>query len=450
MGGNLSRPSAMGLSDALVRHGGGERWYYAFLPSKLAGGMSSPLVPLFVLNVFDLGVGAVTLATVAAGIATVPGFMLWGEYSDKQRKRREPIIVGMAVTSLALVMMAFAPDLVAFIVANLVYGFFLAATVPAATSLVMEKAPRQEWGRATGLFTRVNGLGWMVGMGVGTAYFALAPLFTDDVAVSMRLFMGVCAVVSAGSWVLAAKWIEEPKAHFDRRWFIDEAQFLRMWVFERARWVPSAMLYVFKPRVIGKARRFFPGWGRDLDRYLVSSFVLFVGIQVFYTPFPVMLHEELGMDSSRIFLVLLVSAVTSASMYTWAGREIDRLGNRRAQLKAWGVRAVLFPSFTLALAAMAVGQPLVAFAIVIAVNGATGLMFTIVNVAGMTTASELAPEPIRGEVLGAYNAIIGLGSIVGGFLGGAIAAAAGYYAVGVATAMLTVVSIMILWNLRFK
>ena len=42
MGGHLSRPSAMGLSDALVRRGGGERWYYAFLPSKLAGGMSSP------------------------------------------------------------------------------------------------------------------------------------------------------------------------------------------------------------------------------------------------------------------------------------------------------------------------------------------------------------------------------------------------------------------------
>ena len=112
-----------------------------------------------------------------------------------------------------------------------------------------------------------------------------------------------------------------------------------------ARYIPTRLVFTSKPRVIRKARTFLPGWGRDLDIYLGATFVLFTGIQVFYVPFPVMLSEELSLGSSQIFLVYLASALMAALMYAWAGREVDQLGNREAQLLAWGVRAVVFPSF---------------------------------------------------------------------------------------------------------
>jgi len=439
----------MGIAQELVRRGGGERWYYAFLPSKLAGGFSSPMIPLFVLEVFGLGVGAVTLVTVAASVATVPGFMLWGEYTDKQRTRKQPIVMGMALSALALAIMALAPDLFAFVVAQLIYGFFVAATVPSSTMLIMEHTPKERWGAAIGLFTKVLGVGWMVGMALGAAYFALAPLVMP-LATAMRLSLLLCAAMATASWTLSQAWIEEPEARLERRWFFSDALAMRTWVFERARHIPSVMLYVFSPRIIRKARRMFPGWGRELDLYLLSSFILYVGIQVFYVPFPVMLSHELELDSAMIFLVYLVGSLTAAAMYAWAGREVDRLGNRQAQLVAWSARAVIFPMFAVSLLLMAWGHAGLAFVAVLALNASTGVFFSIVSVAGTTTATELAPDYIRGEAVGAYNAIIGVGMILGGFAGGAIAAAGGYYAVAFTTGVLTVVSVAILLHLRFR
>jgi len=439
----------MGLTEAIVRRGGGERWYYVFFPSKLAGGASSPLIPLFVLLVLHLGVASVTVAVVSVSVATVPGYILWGDYTDKERKRKQPIVLGMAVTTLALGIMALSPDLLTFVLGNVIYGFFLAATVPSSTMLIMEKTPKDRWGAAIGLFTKVSGVGWMLGMALGTVYFLVAPAFIS-IELAMRLFFGICTVMSAVSWALAQAWIEEPEVRLERRWFFKDATMLRGWVFEKARHIPSVMLYVFSPRIIRKARRFFPGWGRDLDMYLLASFILFFGIQVFYVPFPVMLASELQLDSSRIFVVYLVGSLTAAAMYAWAGREVDKLGNRESQLIAWGARAAIFPSFAVCLVLMSWGHPTLAFAAVLGLSASMGTFYSIVSVAGTTTATELVPEYIMGEAVGAYNAIIGVGMIFGGLAGGAIAAGAGYYAVAFTAGVLTVVAVAILLRLRFK
>jgi len=155
------------------------------------------------------------------------------------------------------------------------------------------------------------------------------------------------------------------------------------------------------------------------------------------------------MDSAWIFIVYLASALMAALMYTWAGQEVDSLGNRKAQLMAWGVRAVVFPSFSAALLLHAWGYPLAAFALVIALNGVTGAFFSIVSVAGVTTALDLSPRRGKGEAVGAYNAVTGVGTILGGLLGGLIAGTAGYYAVGLATGVLSAVAIALLLRVRF-
>ena len=115
----------------------GERWYLSFLFSKLAGGASAPLVPLFVITVLGGGVGEVTLAIVSVSVATVPAFILWGEYTDKRGKRKLPIVVGMALTAVAFLVMTISRDMPTFILGNVLYGFFLAATVPSSTILIL-------------------------------------------------------------------------------------------------------------------------------------------------------------------------------------------------------------------------------------------------------------------------------------------------------------------------
>ena len=60
-------------------------------------------------------------------------------------------------------------------------------------------------------------------------------------------------------------------------------------------------------------------------------------------------------------------------MYAWAGREVDKLGNRRAQLIAWGARSAIFPAFGVCLALMAMGHPSLAFAAVLGDHETLGL-----------------------------------------------------------------------------
>ncbi len=427
---------------------GGERWYLSFLFSKMAGGASAPLVPLFVITVLGGGVGEVTIAVVSVSIATVPAFVLWGEFSDRRGRRRLPLVAGMAMMAVSFLLMALSRDMWTFVAANVMFGFFLAATVPASTMLVIENNPVEEWGRAIGVFTRVNGLGWMLGMVLGAIFFpVVTPLAGTELA--MRGFMALCAIFSAIAWAMAWAWVPEPKRRIDRRWLADELAALRTWTFERSRFIPSKLVFVLKPRVIRKARSLLPDWGRPLDTYLVATFVVYVAIQVFYVPFPVMLTGELLLTSGQIFLVYLASAIASAAMYTWAGREVDKLGNRNAQLMAWGTRAVIFPLFALTLVIFGWGYPATAMLLAMILNGLTGLMFSIVSVAGVTSVTDLAPETIRGEAVGAYNAVTGLGMIAGGFLGGAIASLAGFYAVAVATGLLTAVAVGMLYRLRF-
>ncbi len=434
--------------DMAVTSRVGERWYISFFFSKMAGGASAPLVPLFVISVLGGGVGAVTIAVVSVSIATVPAFILWGEWTDRNSKRRLPLVVGMAMTAVAFVVMGLSDTMLLFVLGNVLYGFFLAATVPTSTVLIMEHNPEPEWGRAVGHFTKVSGMGWMLGMVLGVIWFAVLPA-SFPVEVSMRTFMLVCGLLSAVAYALAMLWIEEPRAHYDRRWLVDELARMRTWTFERARYIPTRLVFTTKPRIIRKARMFLPGWGKDLDIYLGATFVLFTGIQVFYVPFPVMLAEEISLGSSQIFLVYLASAVMAALMYAWAGREVDTLGNRRAQVLAWTVRAVLFPSFALAILLASWGHGWAAFALVLALNGMTGAFFSIVSVAGITTALDLSPRRGKGEAVGAYNSVLGLGMIAGGFLGGLIASTAGYVAVSLTTGVLSAVAISLLLRVRF-
>ena len=443
----LGDPGALSMGRVNA-NASSERSYLSLLYINMAGGASAPQVPLFVISVLHGGVGEVTLAVVSVSVATVPAFVLWGEYTDKRGKRKLPIMVGMAMTSVAFVIMAISRDLPTFLLGNVLFGFFLAATVPSSTSLITERNPQRDWGRAMGRFTKVSGVGWMIGMVLGAVFFVIAPSYVGTV-LAMRYFMGLCALFSAMAFVIATMWIDEPLVRIDRRWLADEIVSLRTWAFERSRHIPSRLVFNFKPGVMRKARAILPGWGKDLDIYLVSTFVMFVGIQIFYVPFPVMLSEELGLSSANIFTIFLASALAAAAMYAWAGREVDRLGNRRSQLTAWGARSVLFPAFAITFVVMGWGLPTVAFGLAAILNGLMGSMFSVVSVAGVTTTLNLSPRRGKGEAVGAYNAVIGLGMIVGGILGGVIATFAGYYAVVVVAGILGALAIALLLRVRF-
>ena len=143
------------LGGAAGRHD--ERWYISFFFSRMAGGASSTLVPLFVIYVLGGGVGAVAIAVVSVSLATVPAFIFWGDYTDRTRRRKFPLVIGTAMTALSFIVMGLAEDMSVFVAGNVMYGLFLAATVPTSTILIMEHNPEADWGKAVGRFSGNTG-----------------------------------------------------------------------------------------------------------------------------------------------------------------------------------------------------------------------------------------------------------------------------------------------------
>ena len=110
---------------------------------------------------------------------------------------------------------------------------------------------------------------------------------------------------------------------------------------------------------------------------------------------------------------------------------------------------VIFPAIALALTAASGGLLWAGFGLALLLNGLLGALFAIVSVAGITTTLDLSPRRGKGEAVGAFNSVMGMGMIVGGLLGGLIASIAGYQMVALTTGVLSAVAIVILLRVRF-
>ncbi len=425
-----------------------EQWYYALFVRDLAGGAIMPLVPLFVLVVLGMGVEAVTIATVLVMIAQFPAFMIWGYIVDKLKRRKAPIVIGVAVSTVGILIMAFSYDLFTLVIGSIIYGFFNAGPVPAASMLVMEHTTRDKWGKALAKYTRLEDLGWTSGMAVGVAFIAIMPSFIG-VDQSMRWLFLLCAVVATVSWIMATKLVKEPHAKLSRKHLMDELHNIEIGVITRLRHMAHSHIHHTRPRHISIARK-KDAWHGQLDVYLVATFVVFLGMEVFFTPFPVMLEEKLGFNDTEIFLAFFfISAVTVVG-YSWAGRFIDKQGNRKAQLITWGLLIPVFALTIVSLLTTELGNPIIPIVIMFGAIIVGGVAFTVINIAGTTTASEIAPPEVRAEAVGAFNGTMGVGAIIGGILGGAIAVYWGYYWVNIVALMISAAALGILFKLKIR
>jgi len=59
-----------------------DRWYYSFLPFNVAGGSTSPLIPLFITEGLAGNVAQVGIISAISSLASVPANIIWGNLSE--------------------------------------------------------------------------------------------------------------------------------------------------------------------------------------------------------------------------------------------------------------------------------------------------------------------------------------------------------------------------------
>jgi len=391
------------------------RWFRAYLPNGMAGGATSPLIPLFT-NQLGGSVAAVGIVAAAPSIASVPAFLLWGTWADRLGRRKPFLLIGFAGLAVSLLAMAFVQTIGQLYLANLLMGFLAAASGPVGAILVMETAKREDWPSRFATFSRMGGIGWIAGLALGAVWLSGdGPFRSGD---AMRSLFGIAAVLASVSAVLAWRWVDEPATTIDRanvQGFVDAH-----WRVERHHFLRSRLVQYLELR--NHRERMSP----RLRAYLLASALLFSGFSAFYAFFPVFLSQVALLSNAQIFLVYVASQTASAIAYGWAGRWVHDRGSRRMQGYAAAGRALLFPAF-FALPLLPLG-PLGLFGGILVMHAFVGLCWAVINVSGSLLASELAAPETRGRALGAYNAVQGFGAIAGPLVGGFVAYFGGFLA----------------------
>jgi len=413
-----------------------DKWYYCYLPNGLASGATSLLIPLFAKEL-GASIGQIGIIAAISSVASIPAFVLWGHLSDKLENRKLFIILGFLGMALTLMMMGASWGVEEYYIANLLFGFLTSASAPVATVLMIETVAKEQWAKRIADFSKIGGIGYVSGLVLG-AFWLQLDFYNLTAAEGMRTLFAIGAALALVSAIIAWWLIEEPKERMKGRpGHLSEHHFITI---ERLKYVPLKVLHF---GFHGKKPQKF---SRSLYAYLFCIFLLFSGFTAFYAFFPIFLVDDMGMQSSSIFLIYIASQATSVAFYTRVGAWVKTKGGKSMQLIGSGARTVLFPAF-MAVALLPV-DPVVAFLLVFILHAAVGLCWAMINVSGSLIVSSLAACEIQGEAFGAYNAVQGFGAIAGPIVGGMICQFFGYPAGFISTSIFILLGIVVLLKLK--
>ncbi len=399
-----------------------EKWYYTFLPYNIAGGSTSNLIPLFMAQTLKASLAEVGMVSAITSIASVPANILWGNLSDMSKKRKPYILIGFLGMGLALALMGLSVGLFEYFVANFLFGLLAAAVAPVGTVLVLETFPKTEWGRRLGDFSKVSGIGWVIGLVLGIIW--LMVFDGNDQEMSMRaLFLlsaGLCLIAT----FLALRWVPEPREKIDRNQVSpEEIDHIFISRIEKARYLPQKIVYTVEVSAKNLRWNNFP---QNLKRYYAVIFLAFSGFLSFYVALPIFLSAYIGLSNPEVFVVYLASSITSALTYGFMGRQIEKKGGKRIQMACFAARIAIFPSFFL-VTMLSLGSSEL-FIVLLVLHAGAGLCWAGLSVAGHAIVGKLAYKNFRTQSLGMYNAVQGTATIIGSLVGGFVASILGYEA----------------------
>jgi MFS family permease len=398
---------------------GDEKWYYTFLPYNISGGSTSPLIPLFVTQGLKGTIAEVGIVSALSSVASVPASIVWGNLSDTTGKRRIFVLIGFLGMALAMIMMGLSMTMSQYYMANLILGMLASAAAPVGTVLVLESFEKHEWAKRLGDFSKVGGIGWVIGLVLGTIWLQfLAP---DDGAITMRALFILAGALSLVSLFLGLKWIPEPKERVDRESLDKHVLSVPVNIIERARYLPQRMVGIL--RISSKNLR-MSNFPQNLRRYYLVIFLIFTGFLTFYVGLPIFLNSYVGLTSSEVFIIYLASSLTSALIYGPAGRWVSRIGGKRIQMISIAIRIVTIPTFFLVtLLPMPVISQMIVFS---ALHSIMGFCWANIAVSGNALVSNMSYKDFRTQALGMYSAIQGVAAILGCLIGGYVANYFGY------------------------
>ncbi|SMO82310.1 MFS transporter [Halorubrum cibi] len=416
-------------------------WLYAWGLAAVAFGGASLVVPLYVV---ELGGSAATLGTLAAVAAAVgvPGALVFGRLADRTGRRRGLVLGALALLAATLALLPALESIPAVIAANGVVWFAFASATPVVTLLAVAGAPENEWSARIGELNEYQGVGWALGLLLGTVWTGAAARLGDASGIG-GLVLALAALAGGGLFA-SVRWLPPDADSADvspRR--------LRRALRRANRFSVRAATFPF---AVGRAdfRRLHPErlterFTPTLALYFGALSLFFTGFSAFFAPLPAFL-TDVGIGSDGVFALYLVSSVASAVLFERAGTLSGRHDPMSLQAAGLAVRGVAFP--LVAVVGAVLGASLFGLVAAGVVFGVIGFTWAVIAVTAGTLVTRLAPTSIRGEALGVYAALSALAGAVGSVIGGRLAATSYELGFAVAGGLVLVGAAGVLWLRR--
>lgn len=377
------------------------RWFFAFLPYKMAFGASSVALPLFVIGLGGdvVDVGLVTAANVAASI---PASIAWASLSDRTGRRKAFIAASFLLNGIVFALLAHSTKVVELVAYSALQGLFVAACTSVSGMLVVETFPRPRWEREFSILSLAESAAWTAGLLLGVAGLDARSLFS------------ICALLLFSSLALSLVMIREPRITLERAP-------LRVVVPRIHRHFPI----IHPPTLRGAVRMcrtLKDGVERNLAKHYAGTFAAFLGTSLLFTPLPVFMLKR-GIPEDAIFSIFFLNSASSTLSYLAVAKLSDRLGDRELLVYSLAARAAIF----LSLAALASSPPPSLLApLLLALLIASGLTWSVVAVCSKALTPRLSAPMHEGGSIGVYNAVSSLGNLAGSLLSGVAVLACGY------------------------
>lgn len=387
------------------------RWFYSFIPFKVATGGAAPLIPLLTMNVGG-GPADVGIVNAVGSTFSMLGGLFWGKLSDRLNRRKAFLLLGFLGTAVITMAFALTRTVHQVIAINAAYTFFIAATIPIPVLIITKVFRLEDWDYAIGKFNEIGGWAWVLGLIVGLLLTPLLGIRGTFIALGIIGFL---------SFPWGKKTIREVPLHIDRKILGVYAGY----VVEKFRYLPNMITHL--PRFSTK------GFGR----LYFSSFLFWVGAMLYFTQFPVLLRSR-GFGATNFYLVSIGNSTVAAFMYTRVGLKLKKNGGYFALIRGLSVRAFAFS--LLAASTLIEGQIFVLLAFIS--YFLAGYTWAYIGISTTSIISRFAPPKERGALIGMYNMTSSLGAIVGNFLSGFLTEGLGFTVNFTAATALLLVSIL--------
>jgi len=411
------------------------RWYWAFVLSNAAMGAASLLLPLYAYYLGATAGGVGTLAAVGS-MANVVASLIWGRFLDTTHRRRQLAALssfGLAVAYLTLPVVTRVPQL--FLVNGWVAFSWMAGT-SVAILLVLAGFPKEQWERGIARFNVYCGVGWTVGLALGAGWIALAVRRLGE-GWGLRSLGFIVGALALAAMLVALRQIREPREQIATPSVRGMAVAVGNFLYESFRYGPAQIYDILRP---SQFVRFLQGrtpFGPDLILCYYGALLSFVGFSMVFAPFPVFVRDKIGWPGELVFALHVAHHGVSVGAFVLARKAVAKWGHRPAAALALLGRAGMFVGFALTTPAAA---PWLLPALW-AVAGATWGFFQL---SVTSIVSRLSPSGLQGQGLGIYNAVAGMGNVMGALAGGYVADFIGFPAAFLLGAMLMVVALPVL------